>query len=94
MDKRYQAMMKVSLAIMTLVGLSGLYLFVLAIVVCHKKCKARCRLRKEPPELSSDEEDDKNFLLTIRSSLNLEANAANSATVESRHASDGNLLLN
>lgn len=61
-DKRYQRMLKVSQVIMFLVGASGLYLLVVSIVTCHKKCKTMRKMRRDPPEVSSDEEDDKEFI--------------------------------
>ena len=57
--------MKVSQVIMFLVSVSGLYLLVLAITVCHKKCSTMRKLRRDPPELSSDEEDDKEFIRNV-----------------------------
>lgn len=92
-DERYKAMMQVSLAIMILVGLSGLYLFILFLAACFKQCQARCKRRKEVPELSSDEEDDKHFLLATRASSNRDANATNPATEQSRNHTDSNMLL-
>jgi len=53
---------------MFLVGVSGIYLFVLAIAVCHKKTQTVRRLRRDPPELSSDEEDDKEFITNLEAS--------------------------
>ena len=64
-DKRYTHMAKISQVIMFLVAVSGLYLFVLAIAMCHKRCQTIKKLRKNPPELSSDEEDDKEFLANL-----------------------------
>ena len=92
-DKRYQSMMKVSLAIIILVGLSGLYLFILALASCFKQCQTRCRRRKKPAELSSDEEDDKQFLATARASGNQDANATNPATEHSRNNTNSDMLL-
>ena len=58
-------MLKVSQVIMFLVGASGIYLFVVSIAMCHKKCKTMQKLRRDPPELSSDEEDDKEFITNL-----------------------------
>ena len=92
-DKRYKSMMQVSLAIIILVCLSGLYLFILALAACFKQCRARCRRRKGVSELSSDEEDDKQFLSATRVSDNRDANATNTATEQSRNHTDSNMLL-
>ena len=64
-DKRSQAMMKAAMGIMFIVSVSGSYLFVLALVSCNKTCQTRRKLRKEPPELSSDENDDIEFIEAI-----------------------------
>ena len=57
--------MKVSQVIMFLVSVSGLYLLFQAVIVCHKKCSTMRKLRRDPPELSSDEEDDKEFIRNV-----------------------------
>lgn len=64
-DTRYIRMIKISQLIMFLVSVSGLYLAFLAIAVCHKRIQVMRRLRRDPPELSSDEEDDQEFLESL-----------------------------
>lgn len=54
-------MMKVCQLIMFFVTVASLYHLSVAIIVCHKRIQTVRKLRKDPPELSSDEEDDREF---------------------------------
>ena len=55
-------MNQVAQVIMFLVCLSDLFMLIMAIFACQKQCQSRKRRNKNPPELSSDEEDDAEFI--------------------------------
>ena len=62
-DVRFNKMSQVAQVIMFLVGLHSLFQLVIAIIVGRKTCRANQRRKLDPPVLSSDEEDDAEFLV-------------------------------
>lgn len=61
-DIRFKKLFKLTLAIVTFISTYGLYYLISSIKVCKKFQSSYVRRRKDPVELSSDEEDDWEFL--------------------------------
>ena len=55
-------MNQVAQVIMFLAVIHDIFLLTMAIMVCRKHCQASSRKKLDPPQLSSDEEDDAEFL--------------------------------
>ena len=61
-DKRFERMEKVTQVIMFLAAITDIYILMKALGVIHKYCQNANRKKLDPPRLSSDEEDDADYL--------------------------------
>mmetsp|Transcript_28570 Transcript_28570/g.35347 ORF Transcript_28570/g.35347 Transcript_28570/m.35347 type:complete len:285 (+) Transcript_28570:441-1295(+) len=64
-DTRYEKMNQVAGVVMFLAIVQSLILFTRSIFICQAHCQARRRKRMDPHELSSDEEDNDEFLRSV-----------------------------
>ena len=61
-DKRFERMDKVTQVIMFLASITSIYILLKALGAIHKFCQRASRMKLDPPRLSSDEEDDSEYL--------------------------------